>query len=160
MILKMPRLKIVQLEYNIYMTNIISEILTIEIRDVCSGGVYLRWENDLGGMDQWYFDGNNLSLPEQVSQEYYDKYVDELADVTQNFEVLDIEYAENISCKTMFHKDNAEGFKQLLRSKNIEMYSGGDFYKVAVLPESFTLERNKPYGKMDIQIILPKTYVK
>ena len=139
---------------------VISEILTIEVQEVCSGGVYLRWENDYGGMDQWYFDGNNASLPEQTNQEFFDKYLDELVDETQNFEVMDIEYTENLRCKTMFHKDNAEGFKQLLRSKNIEMYKNGDFYTVGVIAEAYTEERLKPYCKLDIQVILPKTYVK
>jgi len=140
---------------------VISEVLTIEIEKlVCSGGVYLRWENDDSGMDQWYFDGNTAELPEQTGQEFFDKYLDELVDETQTFEVLDVGYTENKRCKTMFHKDNVEGFKQLLRSKNIEMYKDSLWFKVAVVPEMFVLERFSPYGKLDIQVILPKTYVK
>jgi hypothetical protein len=138
----------------------LSELLTIDIQTPCSGGVYLRWENDYGGMDSWYFDGNNSAAIEQSNQEYFHNYVEELADVTKNFETLSLDYGENIRCKTMFDKANAEGFKQLLRSKNIQMYSGGDWYTVAVMAESFILERNKPTGKLDIQVILPKTYVK
>jgi len=142
------------------MSQVVSEILTIEIQGVCSGGVFLRWENDMGGMDQWMFDGNTSTDVQISAQEYFEKYVEELVNETTNFELISLEYSEVLKAKTMFDKVNAEGFKQLLRSKNIQMFVGATWWTVGVVLESFILERHKSYGKLNIQVVLPKTYVK
>lgn len=142
------------------MSQVISEILTIEVQNVCSGGVFLRWENDMGGMDQWMFDGNTSTDVQISAQEYFEKYVEELVNETTNFELISLEYSEVLKAKTMFDKANAEGFKQLLRSKNVQMLVGATWWTVGVMVDLFILERHKSYGKLNIQVVLPKTYVK
>lgn len=114
----------------------------------------------MGGMDQWMFDGNTSTDVQISAQEYFEKYVEELVDETSNFELLSLDYSEVLKAKTMFPKENEEGFKQLLRSKNVQMLVGSTWWTVGVALESLQIERNKSYGKLNIQVILPKTYVK
>jgi len=70
------------------MTKILTEIKTIEISNCTVPGVYLRWKNDFGFIDQWLFQGNikqEVSITDSVA---YQNYIDDLLGVTKNFEVI------------------------------------------------------------------------
>lgn len=132
----------------------------IEVQDVCDNGIYLRWINDYGGIDQYYFTGNIAELPQVDNVNYFEKYIDDLLNETGNFEVISKDFKENIRCFAKFDKENSEGFKQLIRSRSIEMYVLGEWVKIDVALESFVVERYGSFGKIAIQIILPKIYVR
>lgn len=136
----------------------VSEELAITVQDVCGDGIFLRWQNDYGGQDQWYFSGNYAELVQQSNVEYFEPYNDELADLTVNIETVNIDWTETKRVYTFFDKENKEGFKQLLRSKNVQMYDSGEWVNVGVQLESILIEKLKPVGKLQIQVILPKVY--
>ena len=139
---------------------ILTEKKTIVYQDCVKDGIFLRWENDYGAIDQWLFEGNikkDATIKELIIAE---KFIDELSGVTANFEVIKKEYEAGISIFTSFEKCNLEGFLQLLRSKNIEMLIGTDYYKIDVQKKSLIWEKDKPFGKIELNIIPPKTYIK
>lgn len=144
-------------------TTYLTEFITVDVQDVCGDGVYLRWVNDYGGVDTWYFSGNKAELPAVENTQYSQKWIDDLLTETENFEVLSKEYKENIRVFTTFRKGNSEGFKQMIRSRQIEMLADFDndtWVRVDVTVESFTVEKQGAYGKIAIQIVLPETYLK
>jgi len=138
----------------------LTEYLQIDVQDTCGDGLYLRWINDLGGIDTWYFSGNIAELPQVENVQYFEKFVDNLLNERENTRVLSKEYRENIKCYTTFKKENSEGMKQLLRSRCIQMLVLSEWYLVDVVAESFTVEKHGGFGKMAIQIVLPKKYIK
>lgn len=116
-----------------------------------------------GGIDAYYFNGNVAELPQASDAQYSQKWIDDLLSETENFEVLSKNYTENIRCYSTFLKENSEGFKQLLRSRQIEMLTDvttDTWIRVDVIAESFTVEKNGSYGKIAIQVVLPETYLK
>ena len=142
------------------MTVILTEVLTWEVDNACNDGVFLRWENDYGGVDQWYFKGNVAEKPTVGNVAYFEKYIDDLLDTTSNFEIINKTYSERISVSTTFDKANSEGFKQLIRSKQIEMYVLGVWYQIDVKATSFNVEAFAPFGKISLDLIPPKKYIK
>ena len=140
------------------MAYIITEILPIDVIDACSG-VYLRWINDLGGIDQWLFTGNETQLIEKSDVVYFEPYIDELADQTENFKALSFDYNETLKIYTTFDKANAEGFKQLVRSRSIQMLLNDEWYSVGVALDNFNVQKTNPYGKITLQIVTPKKYL-
>ena len=142
---------------------ILTEKQKIKLVDVCTNdtSVYLQWVNDLGGFDTWLFNGNTHDLPQVSNQRYFDKNLDDLLDEKANFEVLSKDYDEAIRVHGDFPKENAEGFKQLLPSKDIKMYDKdtATWSKVDVVAESFMVQKYKPYGKIILRIILNRKYL-
>lgn len=144
-------------------TTYLTEYLQCDVQDVCGYGIYLRWVNDYGGIDSWYFSGNIAELPQVENTQYSQKWIDDLLPETENFEVLSKQYKENIRVFTTFKKENSEGFKQLIRSRQIEMLTdlaNDTWVRVDVAVESFTVEQQGAYGKIAIQIVPPEIYTK
>jgi len=141
-------------------TIVLTEVLPFTVDESCGDGIFLRWENDSGAVDQWYFKGNIAENPEIGDAIYFEKYVDDLLNTTSNFEVTQKSYAESITAYAEFDKDNAEGFKQLMRSRQIEMYVLGVFYQIDIRVVNFNVKKYNPFGKITIEIILPKKYIK
>ena len=139
---------------------IITEVKKVKIERACEPYVYLRWENDYGGTDYYCFKGNIVDMPSVSKQVYFDKQIDDLLNVTSNFEIVSKQYDEAIRCAGTFSKVNTEGMKQLLRSKNIEMCHDGDWLTVDIVPEQFQSERNKLLGRIRFKLILNRTYIK
>lgn len=142
------------------MTTVLTEVLNIAVSDTCQSGVFLRWQNDYGGVDQWLFNGNMSEKVSISDVEYFEKNIDDLVDERSNFEVIRKTFAEGKTVYTTFDKTNTEGFKQLLRSRFIQMYIAGEWYQVDVNLVSMNVEEFMPFGKLTIDIVLPKIYVK
>lgn len=123
-------------------------------------GVYLRWENDLAGYDYWLFSGNEIDVINARTNDRFHPYKDEIEDETDNFEILRKEFNESIRLFTSFEKCNKEGFKQLARSRKVDMFHKDKWWKVDVSMRDFTISKHQPYGKCSIDVILPKKYVK
>lgn len=138
----------------------LTENILVDIEDPCPNGVFLRWINDMGGVDSWYFTGNIAQLPQVDNTNYFLNFIDDLLNETSNFEIISKEYKENLRVYAIFKKENAEGFKQLIRSKSIEMLVGSTYFNVDVVLESFTVERHSNMGKIAIQIVLPQKNLK
>lgn len=138
----------------------LTEVLPFLVEDTCSDGVYIRWENDYAAIDQWYFRGNVANIINAASGESFEKYVETLLGTTDNFDILSKQYSEGYKCYATFDKVNTEGFKQLVRSKNVEVYLNSVWIKVDIALESFVVEKNGAFGKIAIRVILPITYVK
>jgi hypothetical protein len=139
---------------------ILTEQLRIKVSKACEPVVYLRWENDYGGIDYYAFTGNIIDMPQVSKQVYFDRQIDELLNEISNFETVSKEYDENLRAHATFTKVNAEGMKQLLRSRKIEMYHDSKWWRVDVQGESFQNERNKLLGRMRIKVILNRKYIK
>lgn len=132
-----------------------------EITTKCSGigGIYLRWVNERGGIDQWYFQGNYISDLNEKSITSYEIFIDDLLNQTKNFEVIDKLYTAAIRINTTFDKDNAEGFRQFFSSKMVEMFYGlGVWKRVIVSKETFDVQKMKPLGKLTALVLLPILY--
>ena len=136
----------------------ISEELTITVEDVCGEGVYLRWQNDYGGIDQYYFTGNIADLIEQSNTEYFEPYVEDLATSTENIKTVSVGFNKTKRVYAVFDKANKEAFEQLVRSKQIEMYINSTWYRVGVQLETMQIEKMKTMGKITLQVVPPKTY--
>jgi len=139
---------------------IVTEQLTIKTKKACEPVVYLRWENDYGGLDYYAFTGNIIDMPQVTNQIYFDKQVDELLNETSNFETVSKIYDESLRCHGSFEKENAEGMKQLIRSRQIQMYHSGDWLQVDVQLISFQVERNKLLGRIALKVIINRKYIK
>lgn len=137
---------------------ILTEIKTIKVQCSSVEGVYLRWKNDLGGIDQWYFQGNisqDFATEDTVS---YEVFIDNLLNQTKNIEVINKEQSCVYRINTRFDKDNAEGFRQLFRSKMVEMYVVDTWYRVDVEKETFDVQKQQPYGRLTAIVKLPLIY--
>jgi len=137
---------------------ILTEKKKINVIDACTDGVYLRWLNDIGGYDYWYFDGNTKEQPKVSDEQIISKPIDDVKGVRSNFEVLKKKYEEGIAIFTSFEKKNAEGFRQLLRSKEVQMYDGVGFNAVFISGFTFQLEKHKPYGKISLTLVFNEVY--
>jgi len=138
---------------------ILTEIKEITTHCADIEGVYLCWKNDSSGIDQWYFQGN---ISEDFTNENivsYEKFIDDLLNQTKNLEVINKDYNEGIRINTHFEKENAEGFKQLFRSKMVKMYINSVWYRVDIEKESFDVQKNKPYGRLTAVVRLPIKYI-
>lgn len=139
---------------------VLTETIYFTVEDACQEGLYIRWQNDYGGIDQYYFHGNVSHLPSQGGVEYFSPYIDDLVDEVGNFEVIKKEYAEGMKCFAYFDKENAEAFKQLMRSKEVHWYNIDTWIKVDVIVDSFVVEAFGGRGKIAIKVIFPTKYTK
>jgi hypothetical protein len=139
---------------------IVTEQLKIKTQKACEPVVFLRWENDYGGVDYYAFKGNIVDIPQVTNQIYFDKQIDQLLNETSNFETVSKQYDESLRCSGSFEKENAEGMKQLIRSKQIEMYHNSKWLQVDVQLISFQVERNKLLGRIALKVIINRKYIK
>ncbi len=142
------------------MAKILTEILNIKTECVNSQPVYLRWVNDLGGVDQWLFQGNSSTEATVTNTVSYEKFIDNLLGVKSNFKIINKDYTQSLKVNTTFEKENAEGFMQLMRSKEIQMLVGSDWYDVDFIKEIFDVQANKPYGRISGYVRQPIKYLK
>ena len=140
------------------MTKILTEILTIDISTCNTTGVYLRWVNEVGFIDQWLFQGNIIQDSSITDTVKFQKFIDDLTGVTENFKVINKTRSDGLQVFTTFDKDNAEGFRQLFSSTHVEMYVDGTFYRVDVVKESFEVQKHKTLGRVALQVVLPLIY--
>jgi hypothetical protein len=99
---------------------------TMKVIDPCDG-LILRFKNDLGGRDLVHFAGN------------YAKFFEVKTDLKTDIDVKDFGFGsldrarekvlkkstqDKIQCSRFFPAINADGFKQLLSSRYIEIYTG------------------------------------
>jgi len=140
------------------MTKILTEVLTIDISACNATGVYLRWKNEVGFIDQWLFQGNIIQDSSITDTVQYQKFIDDLTDVTENFKVISKTRSDGLRVFTTFEKDNAEGFRQMFSSTHVQMYVDGTFYRVDVVKESFEVQKDKNLGRLSLQVVLPLIY--
>ncbi len=137
----------------------LTETLKIKVISECVEGIYLRWRNDYGGHDHWLFTGNIRDFPRISNEAVFSKTIDDLAGARSNFEVIRKEFEDGLSIFTTFEKKNAEGFKQLIRSKEVQMWDGLDFYTVRVTQPAMVVEKDKPYGRLSLRLLFNEVYV-
>ncbi len=137
----------------------LTEEKVITVKDNC-GGVYLKWQNDLGGEDYYLFEGNQVENFTSRTEEKFDYYKDEILNETDNFEILRKRFEEGLTVFATFDKDNAESFKQLARSHVVEMFMDGNFWRVDVNVLSYNVSQRGAYGKISLRIVLPNKYLK
>jgi hypothetical protein len=138
----------------------LTEKLKVKVTTECVEGVYLKWQNDKGGHDYWLFTGNIKHQPSISREQTVIKNIDDLNGVTSNFEVIRKEFADGFTIYTIFDKKNVDGFKQLIRSKEVQMWDGVDFYTVRVASPSMIVEKDKPYGRLTLRILFNEVYTK
>ncbi|GEM_PF-3943740 len=138
----------------------VTEKIKIRVDRNCREGIYLKWENDYGAVDQYFFDGNITQQAVVDETQYFDQNVDDLDGVTENFEVVSKKYDESYTCFATFDKRNIEAFRQLIRSRNIFRWDDPDWLRVDVQLVSFVCEKDKPYGKIQLKVIPNRVYVK
>jgi hypothetical protein len=140
---------------------IVTEKKKIKVNNSAScNAVYLRWENDLGGVDSYLFNGNTTEQMKVSGQVYFDKLIDDLLSVTSNFEIVSKEFDRSLKCNATFDRENLEAFRQLARSRKIELWHADKWWTVDVVVESLQVERFKLLGKISLRIIFNRTYVK
>jgi|GEM_PF-4990782 len=110
-------------------------------------GVYLRWENDLGGYDYYLFSGNTRENFNSGTESTFIPYLDDIKEKTSNIEVLKKNYKGVKRCFATFSKENQEAFKQLARSRYVDMYVNTEWIKVDVEVNSFQVSERSTMGK-------------
>lgn len=138
----------------------LTEKKKIKIVKDCKQSIYLKWENDYGAFDYWNFNGNIVQEPSVNTVQMFDKNIDDLKDVTDNFEVVQKQYNETYTCYATFPKQNTEGMQQLIRSRNIYRWDGINWLRVDVVLISFQSEKDKPYGKIKLRVTPNRIYIK
>lgn len=143
-----------------FVKGIRTEELDIEI--LCcnyASPVYLRWKNDLGGIDYWLFDRQNADVPEIKTISIYEKSLQNIR-TGDKLVVAEKEYKQTWICNTDFEIENTEGFKQLLRSECVEYLPDvtdvNSWVRVDVELNSWNLQNNKPFGKLSIKLIFAR----
>ena len=127
--------------------------------------VYLSWLNQYGGMDYWMFGGSQDEGLE-VEGEFYDRYVDDLADdiaIQSTIQKRGLETmimgADNLTSQQI------DGLKWLLLSPFVQMHVSGTsgtvvWKTVVVRPDSWMLKRNKEkLFSLQFEIELPRLFV-
>ena len=137
----------------------ITETKEIIISKNC-GGIYLKWENDFGGEDFYLFQGTEIQTFRASTEETYQAFLESIENETSNFQVLKKRYDEGIQAFARFDKVNAESFKQLARSKNVNLWLEGEWWQVDIEVSSYEVTSKSNLGKIAIRIILSKTYMK
>lgn len=137
-----------------------TEELEIEIK-CCTyaSPVYLRFKNDFGGIDYWLFDRENADVPEVKTIASYERPLQNIR-TGDKLRVTEKSYIQTWICNTDFERENAEGFKQLLRSECVEYLSDVDdlasWVRVDVELNSWNLQNDKPFGKLSIKLLFAR----
>lgn len=141
------------------MTQILTEVLTIDVSDCTIPGLYLRWKNKTGGIYSWLFQGNIITDIQQGESVRFEKFIDDLLNKKANFEVIKKELARGFHVFSIFEKINAPGMAEIIDSKLIEMWAGGDvWYTVDVKLELFDSQKDKTMCKIALFVTLPIVY--
>lgn len=140
-------------------TTVLTETLKCLTREKCDG-IYLRWENDLGGYDYWLFAGNERDRINSGTRDQFQPFIEDIENKTGNFEIIKKRYDKTIRIFTDFPRNNVEGFEQLSRSRFVEMYYADQWWKVDIDIHTLSISKFQPYGKCAVDIILPQIYVK
>jgi hypothetical protein len=96
-----------------------------------SNPVYLRWINDWGGAEYWLFNKINIYDTESKTVASYEKAKEEII-TADKLQVTEKEYREGIICSCYFQSINIEGFRQLLRSEQVQLYADSKWLNVDV----------------------------
>jgi len=146
---------------DIYPDNFIKGLRTEELEfkiECCEYAtpIYLRWKNDLGGIDYWLFDKQNSYSPDVKTINMYERPLQDIK-TGDKLRVTEKEYKKQWICNTDFERENAEGMKQLLKSECVEYYDENEeFVKVDVELANWSLINDRAFGKMSIKIIFAR----
>jgi len=142
-----------------YILGVRTEELDIKI-ECCqyADPIFLRWKNDLGGVDQWLFDKEVNESPEVQTINSYEKPLENIR-YGDKLVVTEKRYNKVLIANTTFEKINAEGFRQMLRSECVEILDDNDdltsFVKVDIELSNWNLKNTADYGKLTIKIKYP-----
>jgi hypothetical protein len=113
--------------------------------------VYIRWRNDWGGAEYWLFNKINIYEPESKTVSSYEKAKEEIV-TADKLQVTEKEYREGIICGCHFQSINIEGFRQLLRSESVQLYSDEKWINIDVELVELSHRSNDIFSNIKIKI--------
>lgn len=150
---------------------VLSEEKILKVVDTCNGGLLLRFKNDLGGRDTVIFEGDYAVRYQGGDVQSIDRFVTDFSPAGESgrTEVLKTEIVESIQASRFYHKRNAEGMKQLLTSRWVEMFTGvindtpenqrEKWLRVEVRERGNVEKLKNDLCFMTIEVMLPKRFV-
>lgn len=125
------------------------------VKDICPGGVYLRWINRFGGVDQYYFYLKDTKNPVKTT------VVDQIKKIgfTNNHnagigKVVSKDYAiQYVIGADGVSTDDFKAISAIMKSDRVDMYmSGNKWMQVIVSDADFTIDHSKDYHDIEFTI--------
>lgn len=125
------------------------------VRDMIPEGIFLRWVNRLGGIDQWYFTKKDTKFPVKTQSVPLPESLDFTYNWNQGIgKVVDKEQSTvYVLGSTLVAVADYEVISHISKSPRVDMYLGsGKWIQVMVLDSDWTISHENDYQDLEFSI--------